>query len=92
VAIVINSKERCRGAEIMDCMKFIVALAFLAILGSLASALIFMMRSGPSDQPKSKNMVKALGLRVGISIFLFICVLIAWQLGYIHPTGIEAGR
>jgi hypothetical protein len=51
-----------------------------------------MMRSGPSDQPKSKNMVKALGLRVGISIFLFICVLIAWQLGYIDPTGIEAGR
>ncbi|NBW55476.1 MAG: DUF2909 domain-containing protein [Betaproteobacteria bacterium] len=48
-------------------MKFIVALAFLAILGSLASALIFMMRAGPSDQPRSKNMVKALGLRVGIS-------------------------
>jgi hypothetical protein len=75
----------------MAFMKFIVALAFLAILGSLVSALIFMMRSGPSDQPKSKNMVKALGLRVGISIFLFICVLIGWQLGYIHPTGIEAG-
>jgi hypothetical protein len=92
VAIVDSSKERCRGTEIMAFMKFIVALAFLAILGSLVYALIFMMRSGPSDQPKSKNMVKALGLRVGISIFLFICVLIGWQLGYIHPTGIEAGR
>jgi len=51
-----------------------------------------MMRAGPSDQPKSKNMVKALGLRVGISIFLFICVLVGWHLGYIHPTGIAAGQ
>jgi len=73
-------------------MKFIVALAFLVILASLGSALVFMMRNGRSDQTKSGLMVKALGLRVGVSIVLFICVLIGWHLGYIQPTGIQAGQ
>jgi hypothetical protein len=36
-------------------------------------------------------MVKALAFRVGFSIVLFICILIAWKLGYIQPSGIPAG-
>ncbi len=76
----------------MALMKFIVALAFLAILASLVSALVFMMRNGRSTQTQSGRMVKALALRVGLSIILFICVLVAWHLGYIQPTGIAAGQ
>jgi len=73
-------------------MKFIVALAFLAILASLGSALVFMMRHGSGGKSQAGHMVKALGLRVGISIVLFICILIAWHLGYIQPTGIAPGQ
>jgi formate hydrogenlyase subunit 3/multisubunit Na+/H+ antiporter MnhD subunit len=73
-------------------MKFIVALAFLAILASLGSALVFMMRNGRSSKTQSGRMVKALGLRVGISIALFICILMGWYLGYIQPTGIAPGQ
>jgi len=73
-------------------MKFIVAFAFLAILASLGSALVFMMRNGRSGKTKSGQMVKALGLRVGISIVLFVCILMGWYLGYIQPTGIAAGQ
>jgi hypothetical protein len=51
-----------------------------------------MMRDGRNGQPKSSNMVKALGLRVGFSILLFICILIGYKLGYIQPTGITAGQ
>jgi hypothetical protein len=76
----------------MVAMKFIVALAFLAILASLGSALVFMMRNGRSGKTQSGRMVKALRLRVGISIVLFICILIGWYLGYIQPTGIAAGQ
>jgi hypothetical protein len=36
-------------------------------------------------------MARALAMRVGFSVLLFVCVLIAWKLGYIHPTGIRAG-
>ncbi len=80
-------------------MKILVAIAFLAILASLGSALFYMMRGGVKDTtegadtplaPKG-NMVKALAFRVGFSIVLFICILIAWKLGYIQPSGIPAG-
>jgi hypothetical protein len=33
-------------------------------------------------------MAKALAFRVGFSIVLFLCILLAWKMGYIHPTGI----
>jgi len=73
-------------------MKYLVALAFLAILASLGSALFFMMNDGRDGKPKTSNMVRALALRVGFSILVFICILIAWKLGYIQPTGIQAGK
>ena len=95
-------------------MKYFVIVAFVMIIGSLASALFFMMRGGKQrsapgesdvepnslsvnqsidqdDQRKSTNMFRALALRVGFSIFLFVCILIAWKLGYIQPTGIPTG-
>jgi hypothetical protein len=82
-------------------MKILVALAFIAILASLGSALFYMMRGGnqiesdstgsPSTPAPKGNMVKALAIRVGFSIVLFICILIAWKMGYIQPSGIPAG-
>lgn len=77
-------------------MKFIVALAFIAILAALATALFHMMR-GPqskdqSPQPPAKGrMATALAFRVGLSILLFLCILIAWKAGWIQPTGIPPG-
>lgn len=73
-------------------MKYLVALAFLAIIASLGSALFFMMRDGRDGKPKTSNMVRALAFRVGFSILIFVCILIAWKLGYIQPTGIRAGQ
>jgi hypothetical protein len=73
-------------------MTYFVIFAFVAIVGSLGAALFFMMRGGQAAPDKSKKMAWALAVRVGLSITLFVCILIAWQLGYIHPTGIPAGR
>ncbi|CAN7540662.1 twin transmembrane helix small protein [Acidovorax sp. LjRoot129] len=76
-------------------MKYLVVVAFIAILASLASALFFMMRNGRNDKDdraKGNRMAKALALRVGLSIVLFLCILVAWQLGYIQPTGLPASR
>ena len=69
-------------------MKYLVLAAFIAIIGSLASALFFMMRDGRNGKPKSSNLARALAFRVGLSILLFVCILLAWKLGYIQPTGI----
>ena len=76
-------------------MKILVAFAFLAILASLVMALVYMMRGGSptaEDTPRPKgNMARALALRVGLSILLFVCVLISWKMGWIQPSGIPAG-
>lgn len=73
-------------------MKILVVLAFVAILASLGSALYFMMRDGHDGRPKTSNMARALAFRVGFSIVLFLCILLAWKFGYINPTGIRAGQ
>jgi hypothetical protein len=76
-------------------MKILVAIAFVAILACLVSALIYMMRgSAPPAEGQTRtkgNMAKALAFRVGFSIVLFICVLLAWKMGWIQPTGIPPG-
>jgi hypothetical protein len=73
-------------------MKFIVAIAFLAILGALAAAGVFMVRGGRDGRSRSGNMMRALAIRVGLSILLFACILGAYALGWIQPTGIPIGR
>jgi hypothetical protein len=74
-------------------MTYLVAIAFVAILGSLATALYFMMKGDGQSSGKhpSGGMARALAFRVGFSIVLFVCILLAWKLGYIQPSGIPAG-
>ena len=65
-------------------MKILVVIAFILIIGSLGSALVFLMR----DKGRSNRTVQALALRVGLSILLFVLILVAHKLGWIQPTGI----
>ncbi|WP_343587605.1 twin transmembrane helix small protein [Herbaspirillum sp.] len=66
-------------------MKIVVAIAFILILASLASALVFLMR----DKGKSNRTVQALTLRVGFSVALFLFILLSYKLGWVQPTGIH---
>ena len=66
-------------------MRYVVMVAFVLILGSLASALVFLMK----DRGKSDRTVWALALRVGFSITLFLLILGAYRMGWIAPTGIR---
>jgi hydrogenase/urease accessory protein HupE len=69
-------------------MKLLVALAFAAILLALALAGRAMLRRGQKDGPASPHMARALAWRVGISVTLFALILLAYKLGWIHPTGL----
>lgn len=73
-------------------MKIIIVLAFVVIIGSLLSAGVFMLRDGKGGKPNSHNMVRALTVRIGVSVVLFICLLIAYRMGWIQPTGLPLGR
>ncbi|MFM7697033.1 MAG: twin transmembrane helix small protein [Limnohabitans sp.] len=69
-------------------MNIFIAIAFLGILVALCTALLFMLRSDTEDAPKSSRMMRALAFRVGISVVLFLCILLSWKLGWLRPTGI----
>lgn len=66
-------------------MRFVIIVAFILIIGSLASALFFMMR----DRGRTPNMMRSLMLRVGFSVALFVFILFANWMGWIHSTGIH---
>jgi len=66
-------------------MKILVAIAFILIIASLGSALVFLMK----DKGKTNRTVRALALRVVFSIALFVLILVANYLGWIQPTGIR---
>lgn len=68
-------------------MKYIAIVAFIAILGSLAAAFLFMMKQGSSDTLRAKRMATSLAVRVGLSVLLFCIILFAWSMGWITPTG-----
>ena len=64
-------------------MKFLVILLLLAIVASLGSGLFFLVRDGGN----SKRMVKALTVRVSLSVALILLLFIAWAAGLIQPHG-----
>jgi hypothetical protein len=65
--------------------KILVVVIFLAIVGSLVSAAVFLV----AGRGQSEKTAKALTLRVGVSIFLFVLLFILWWLGVITPHGIQ---
>ena len=73
-------------------MKVIIGLAFVGILAALAMAGVFMMRDGRDGKPKTGNMMRALALRVALSVLLFVCILVSYWLGWIQPTGVPLGK
>jgi uncharacterized membrane protein len=61
--------------------KTIILIAMLVILVSLASGLVFLVR----DEGKTKRTVKALSWRIGISLGLFLFLILAFALDWIAP-------
>ena len=61
------------------------------VLAALAGAGLFMLRRGPDDGTPDKRMARALTIRVALSVTLFLLILLAWSLGWIHPKGIPVG-
>jgi hypothetical protein len=68
-------------------MKWIIPIALLIIFASLGSALYYMMKG----KGNSSKMVHSLMLRIGLSIALFVGILLAHYFGYIEATGIRVG-
>ncbi len=68
-------------------MKWLIPIVLLMIVFSLGSALYYMMK----DRGNSSRMVHSLMLRIGLSIALFVGILLAHYFGLIEATGIKVG-
>ena len=66
-------------------MRIFIALAFAGILFSLGSALYYLM----NDKSGSTRTVWALTVRIGLSVALFLLVLLAHHFGLIESTGLR---
>ncbi|MCA6218916.1 DUF2909 domain-containing protein [Ideonella sp. B7] len=74
-------------------MKILITITLFAILLSLGTAGVLMLRTRPDDDAqRSRQMARALAWRIGLSIALFAAVLLAWRLGWLHPTGLPLPR
>ena len=65
--------------------KLIVVAIFVGVLASLASAPHFLVK----DKGRTERTVRALSMRVGISIGLLCLLVLLWALGLIQPHGIR---
>ena len=68
-------------------MKWLIPIVLLMIVFSLGSALYYMMK----DRGNSSRMVHSLMLRIGLSVALFLGILLAHYFGLIEATGIKVG-
>lgn len=64
-------------------MRYVILIFILLIIGSLFSALYYMIR----DKGQSTRAVRALTWRVGLSITLFLILMIGYHFGFITPQG-----
>ena len=64
--------------------KIIIALLLVGIVTSLFSGLFFLLR----DPSSSRRTVRALTVRVGLSITLLVFLALAYMEGWIHPHGV----
>ena len=60
-------------------MRIVVILFLIAIIGSLGSALYYMVR----DRDNGERMFRALALRVGLSVTLFLMLMAGYYFGLI---------
>ncbi len=65
-------------------MKIVIIVFLVVIVGSLGSALYYLVR----DKGSSDRTVKALTVRISLSIALFVLLMAGYYFGFIPKTGL----
>ena len=68
----------------MSLIKILIVACLIAIIASLGTGLFHLV----NDKGGSKKMVKALTVRIVLSVMLFVLLFIAWSQGMIQPHGL----
>jgi hypothetical protein len=63
-------------------MKLLVIVVLVGILASLGSGLVFLVK----DKDGSPRVLRALTIRISLSVILFLLLVAAWMVGLIEPN------
>jgi len=80
-ALIESGLLHSRGMSV----KIIVIAGLVAVVASLFSALYYLYH----DKGQGTRLVKALALRVALSIALVVFLVVSYHLGWIAPTGLR---
>jgi hypothetical protein len=69
----------------MELIRILIFCLLAAIIASLGTA-FYHLSTGRGD---SNKMLRALTLRIALSIALFVLLMIAWRAGFIAPHGLQ---
>lgn len=69
-------------------MNLVAALFFAAMLASLGVALFALLRRGDH----SRSLLRALTVRVSLSVAFFLLLMLAWASGLVEPHGLGVPR
>jgi hypothetical protein len=69
----------------MTGVKWLVLFIFFLIVLSLVSAMVQLVHDYRGE---TRRMVRALSLRIGLSILLFFVLWLTWKLGWIEPHSV----
>ena len=64
--------------------KIIIILILLIIIVSLGGALVYLLK----DRNRSHRTARALTFRIGLSLALIIFLVLAYNVGWLHPHGL----
>ena len=67
--------------------KVIIVLFLLIIIGSLFSGLFYLIK----DKGASERTVRALTVRISLSVLLFVLLMIGYATGVLQPHGVYPG-
>jgi Protein of unknown function (DUF2909) len=67
----------------MPLIKVLIVFCLIGIVISLGTGLVHLV----NDKGESKKMVRALTVRIVLSVALFVLLFIAWRTGLIEPHG-----
>ena len=60
----------------------VLIVLFLIVVATLFQALFFLAR----DKGETKRTVKALTWRIGLSVLLFVLIIVLWAVGLLKPA------
>ncbi|HEY2402109.1 MAG TPA: twin transmembrane helix small protein [Steroidobacteraceae bacterium] len=73
----------------MDGIKILIVVALFGIVASLGKAMFHMSSARTDSVGQSAHMVRALTVRISLSVALFVLLMIGWYFGGITPHGVN---